>query len=297
MALPLALIQWTEGTNGSELVASVKRLENLGYEELWLPEIFGREPFATAGYLLAQTSKIKVSSGIANVYAHDADSAAQAANTLSEFSNGRFTLGLGVSHPILVEPRGHTWEMPVPKMNKYLDRIAEAPILSPKADVKAPVIIAGHGPGLQKVAANKADGLFLFLQTTETVKQARAIIGADKQLPVAVRCVLDPDPDSARDLARRACAFYISRPPYHKVWSSVGFDESDWKDGGSDRLIDAICAWGDAETIKKKLQDFVDAGATQIVIYPCNKEENYDSESAMSLIWNWDLYEALAPNH
>ena len=165
MTLPLALIQWTEGTTGSELVQNVKKLEKLGYEELWLPEIFGREPFATAGFLLAQTNRIKVSSGIANVYAHDADSSAQAANTLSEFSNGRFTLGLGVSHPILVEPRGHTWEMPVPKMNKYLDRIAEAPILSPKAAVKAPIIIAGHGPGLQKVAANKADGLFLFLQT------------------------------------------------------------------------------------------------------------------------------------
>ena len=296
MALPLALIQWTEGTNGNDLVKNVKKLEELGYEELWLPEIFGREPFATAGYLLAQTSKIKVSSGIANVYAHDADSAAQAANTLSEFSDGRFTLGLGVSHPILVEPRGHTWEMPVPKMKKYLDRIAEAPILSPKASVKAPVIIAGHGPGLQKVSAEKADGLFLFLQTTETVKQARSIIGPRKLLPGAGRCVLDPNPESARDLARRACAFYISRPPYHKVWASVGFNESDWKDGGSDRLIDAICAWGDAETIKKKLQIYVDAGATQIVVYPCNEEEDYDPENAMSLIWNWDLYEALAPN-
>ena len=297
MALPLALIQWTEGTNGTELVRNVKRLEKLGYEELWLPEIFGREPFATAGYLLAQTSKIKVSSGIANVYAHDADSAAQAANTLSEFSDGRFTLGLGVSHPILVEPRGHTWEMPVTKMKKYLDRISEAPIMSPKAPTKAPVIIAGHGPGLQKVAAAKADGLFLFLQTTETVKKARAIIGPEKQLPVAVRCVLESDPDQARDLARRACAFYISRPPYHKVWASVGFDESDWENGGSDRLVDAICAWGDAATIKKKLQGFVDAGATQIVVYPCNEDEDYDPENAMSLIWNWDLYEALAPNN
>ena len=295
MPLPLALIQWTEGTNGTELVENVKRLEKLGYEELWLPEIFGREPFATAGFLLAQTNKIKVSSGIANVYAHDADCAAQAANTLSEFSGGRFTLGLGVSHPILVEPRGHTWEMPVPKMKKYLDRISEAPIMSPKADVKAPVVIAGHGPGLQKVAADKADGLFLFLQTTETVKNARAIIGPDKHLPVAVRCVLDSNPETARELARRACAFYISRPPYHKVWSSVGFDESDWAEGGSDRLIDAICAWGDAATIKAKLQTFVDAGATQIVVYPCNKDEDYDPENAMSLIWNWELYEALAP--
>jgi len=295
MALPLGVIQWSEGTTGADLVKNVQRLEELGYEELWLPEIFGREPFATIGYLLAHTKRMKISSGIANVYAHDADSAAQAANTLSEFSGGRFTLGLGVSHPILVEPRGHTWVKPVPKMNAYLDRMNEAPVLSPKADVKTPVIMAGHGPGLQKIAATKADGLFLFLQTIETVKNARAVIGPDKLLPVAVRCVIDSDPVRARALARRACGFYLAQPPYHKVWSSVGFDENDWKDGGSDRLIDAICAWGDAATIKSKLQKYVDAGATQIVVYPCNEGEDYNPEDAMSLLWNWELYEALSP--
>ena len=73
-----------------------------------MPEVCGREPYATAGYLLAHTDRMRISSGIANVFGHDADASAQAANTLSEFSNGRFTLGLGVSHPVLIEPRGQT---------------------------------------------------------------------------------------------------------------------------------------------------------------------------------------------
>ena len=295
MGMNLGVIQWTEGTRGPELVENVKKLEKLGYEELWMPEIFGREPYATAGYLLAHTESIKISSGIANVFAHDADSSAQAANTLSEFSNGRFSLGLGVSHPVLVEPRGHEWVMPVPKMNAYLDRLKVAPIVSPLADVKAPVIVAGHGPGLQKVAAKKADGLFLFLQTVETTKQAKAIMGNDKKLVVVVRVVLDTDPVSARDLARKACGWYMSQPPYQKIWKSLGFEESDWSNGGSDRLVDAICAWGDADTIKEKLRKYVDAGATDLVIYPCNKDEDYDGESAMSLNWSWETYEALAP--
>ena len=131
MKLPLGLIQWTEGTDGRKLVEYVLRLESLGYEELWLPEIAGREPFSTAGYLLAKTNKIKISSGIANVYARDADASAQAANTLNEFSNGRFSLGLGVSHPLLVEPRGHEWVPPVKKMNSYLERLLSAPLQSP----------------------------------------------------------------------------------------------------------------------------------------------------------------------
>ena len=91
MKLPLGLIQWTEGTDGEKLVEYVRRLESLGYEERWLPVIAGREPFSTAGYLLAKTDKIKISSGIANVYARDADASAQAANTLNEFSNGHMT--------------------------------------------------------------------------------------------------------------------------------------------------------------------------------------------------------------
>jgi len=295
MAMNLGVIQWTEGTRGPQLIENVKRLENLGYDELWMPEIFGREPYATAGFLLAHTDRIKISSGIANVFAHDADSSAQAANTLSEFSNGRFSLGLGVSHPVLVEPRGHEWVMPVPKMNAYLDQLAVAPIMSPKAAVKAPVIVAGHGPGLQKVAAKKADGLFLFLQTVETTRKAKVVIGSNKKLVVVVRVVLDTNPDSARDLARRACGWYMSQPPYQKVWKSLGFEESDWEEGGSDRLVDAICAWGDAGMIREKLQKYVDAGATDIVIYPCNKDEDYDGESAMSLNWSWETFEALAP--
>lgn len=294
MKLPLGLIQWTEGTDGRKLVEYVLRLESLGYVELWLPEIAGREPFSTAGYLLAKTNKIKISSGIANVYARDADASAQAANTLNEFSNGRFSLGLGVSHPLLVEPRGHEWVPPVKKMNSYLERLLSAPLQSPLASEPAEIVIAGHAPGLQKVAAKKADGLFLFLQTLETVKNARKIIGPEKSLPVAVRCVLDDNPTSARNLARKACAFYMSLPAYHRVWSSLGFKEADWSNGGSDRLIDAICAWGNPETIKKKLQNYVDAGATQLVIYPCNPGEDYKPDSALSVGWHWELLEALS---
>ena len=294
MRKPLGLMQWTEGTNGADLVAAVRRFENLGYHELWVPEVFGREPFSTCGFLLAKTERVRISTGIANIYAHDADSAAQAANGLAELSGGRFTLGLGVSHPLLVEPRGHQWQMPVPTMRAYLDRLAVAPIESPRAATPAPVIVAGHGPKLMRLAAQKSDGSFLFLQAPETVKQARDILGPDKELHVAVRCVLDADPASARALARRACAFYLSLPPYHKVWAGLGFEERDWEQG-SDRLIDAICAWGDAETLKTKLDAYYEAGASHLALYPCNPNEDYRPDSAVSKQWHWDLLEALAP--
>ena len=84
MVRNLSLLQWTEGTTGAALVDAVRRIESLGYHELWLPEIFGREPLSTAGYLLAKTERVRVSTGILNIFAHDADSAAQAANGLAE---------------------------------------------------------------------------------------------------------------------------------------------------------------------------------------------------------------------
>ncbi len=296
MSERLSLIQWSEGTRGDDLVAAAQRLEQLGYHELWLPEIFGREPLSTCGFLLARTEKLHVSSGIANVYARDSDNAAQAANGLAELSGGRFRLGLGVSHPVLVEPRGHTWVKPVPKMRDFLERYQRAPIEAPLASAPAPVIVAGHGKGLLGVARDHADGAFVFLQPVETIAMAREILGPNKEIHAAVRCVLDPNPESARDLARRACAFYIGLPAYHDRWGDLGFNESDWSNGGSDRLIDAICAWGDADMLRKKLEPYYAAGATHIALYTCNPGEAYTPESAVSKLWHWPLLEALAPN-
>lgn len=291
---PLGLLQWTEGTTGADLVANAGRFESLGYHELWLPEIAGREPFAAAGFLLARTTGLRVSTGIANVYARDADAAAQGANTLAELSGGRFSLGLGVSHPVLVEPRGHQWQPPVAKMREYLARMKVAPLEAPHAAHPAPVIVAGHGPGLVRVAAAAADGSFLFLQPVEAVRRARAILGPARQLHVTVRCVLESDPTRARDLARRACAFYTSLPAYHARWSELGFEASDWQDVASDRLIDAICAWGDIDKLRADLAAYVAAGASHLVLYPCNPGEDYVAASAVSRHWHWPLLEALA---
>lgn len=292
---PLGLLQWSEGTRASDLVANTRRVEALGYHELWFPEIFGREVLSACGYLLALTSTIHVSSGIANVYARDADASAQAANSLAEFSGGRFRLGLGVSHPVLVEPRGHAWVPPVEKMRAYLERLRAAPLMSPLAATPAPVIVAGHGKGLIRVARDVGDGSFLFLQPLAAVRMAREILGPDKELHVTLRCVLDPDPTSARDLARRACAFYIGLPAYHARWAELGFVPADWERGGSDRLIDAICAWGDADTLRAKIADYFAAGASHVVLYPCNPDETYSPGDAISRHWHWPLLEALAP--
>ncbi len=295
MSVPLGMLAWTEGLTGQELISAVQRFENLGYHELWLPELFGREPFATCGYLLAKTSTLRVSSGIANVYVRDADAAAQGHRTLGELSGGRFSLGLGVSHPLLVEPRGHDWKPPVEKMWAYLERLKASQIDSPAPSPAGPVLVAAHAPGLWRVAAEGADGILTYLQPPQTVRNAREALGVDKQIHAVVRCVLDDDAIRARELARRSLAFYLQLPAYHRTWASAGYRERDWAEGGSDALIDGLCAWGSPDRIRDQLRGFEEAGATHIVLVGLHPAEALSVDTVVLKQWNWDLLEALAP--
>ncbi len=135
----------TDRMSGEALVEFARRVESTGIDTLWVPELFGREPFAASGHLLANTSTLTVATGIANVYARDAVAAAAGGATLAEFSGDRFVLGLGVSNAGLVGMRGHDWEPPVEKLEQYLQGIAEAKIQVPGFHA-APVHVAAHGP-------------------------------------------------------------------------------------------------------------------------------------------------------
>ncbi len=291
----IGLLQFTEGVDGTTLIAHARRLEALGYDTLWIPEVFGREPVATCGYLLAKTERMRIGSGILNVYARDAHAAAQAGNTLSEMSGGRFTLGLGVSHPVLVEPRGHAFQPPARKMREYLAAVRAVQVDGVRAPQPAPVIIAGHGPQLMQVAADLADGLFLYLQPAEKVAQARQLLGPDKEIHAVVRTVLCPDPVRARQVARAALGFYLQLPAYHRAWQAAGFTPADYADGGSDRLLDTIAPSGDAAVLKQVLARYFEAGASHVSLYPIHPDDNYDPGRAGGLLWDWATLEALAP--
>jgi probable F420-dependent oxidoreductase len=286
--LNLSVLAWTECYRTQELVEAVRKLEKMGYHELWLPELNGREPFSTCGFLLNATTSLRVSTGIANVYVRDAVAVAQARRTLAELSGNRFSLGLGVSHPNLVEPRGHIWQKPVPKLRTYLSDIKAAEMSSPDPEMQAPIIIAAHAKGLWSVAAEHADGILTNLLMPQSIRNAREVIGEDKSVHSLLRCVADPDPVRAREKIRASLGFYLALPAYHRAWSACGFGPEDWCNGGSDRLIDAIAVHGSSADILRGLQRFSDAGTTHGVLAAAGRHSS-DSE------WDWELLEALAP--
>lgn len=269
-----------------DLVSYVRRLEELGYDSVWIPDMFGREIYVTAGHLLANTSTIRVGSGIAHIYGRDAIETAQAGATLAELSGGRFIHGLGVSHPPAAEIRGLQWQNPVTKMREYLAAMKASPIASPHRPTP-PVYIAAHGPKMMQVAADAADGAYTYMQPALHTAESRATLGPDKELSVVLPVCMSADPAAARTAGRRAISIYLPLSAYHRQWRKFGFDESDWSGEGSDRLVDASVAWGDQDTIRARIREHLDAGASQVQLGVNNPHGSGPP---------WDLLEALAPS-
>lgn len=251
----------------TQLIDHALRLEDLGYESMWITDIFGREIYVTAMHILAHTSRIKVATGIAHIYGRDHIAAEQAGRTLSEFSGGRFIQGLGVSHPIASEMRGVPWENPMEKTRSYVRGMrGQTPIHTPSVYPPVPIYIAAHGPKMLAVAAEVADGANCYMQTPDSCREARSIIGPDKVLNLLLPTCLTTDPEAGRRAGRQAVSIYLPLPAYQRVWARAGFDESDWSNGGSDRLVDTYMNWGDIDTIVARMKSYHEAGVTEIIL-------------------------------
>ncbi len=269
----------TEQFDSAALVEFAKALDARGYDSLWLPELFGREPIATAGYLLGKTERIAIATGIANVYVRDAHAMAQARHTLSELSGGRFMLGLGVSNAGLNTSRGHTWRPPLEKMTTFLDALDKVEVAAPAAP-RGPTYIAAHGPKLQMLGAKRTDGVITYLMTPAHAQQTRARIGANAALSVVAMFLAEQDPNVARAKARSALKMYVRLDYYHREWRKLGFVDADFADGGSDRLIDALVAWGDDDALRARIAAFDTAGATRVIVMPLAVQVETGTRSA-----------------
>jgi probable F420-dependent oxidoreductase len=280
-------ITYTDGFPVAELEAYARRLEDLDYDSVWVTEFTGRDPYSTAAHVLARTERIKVATGIANVYSHDAIVAAQNRQTLAEFSGGRFVLGLGVSHPPMAQMHGLEWEPPLRKMRAYIDAMEATQVASPPPAHPAPIWLAANGPKLLEFVAQRLDGANTYLLPPDHTRHARKVLGPDKRLNLVFPCCLCEDADRARKIARAALAIYMPLPAYQREWANWGFEPADWANGGSDRLIDRIVAWGDISAIRDRVAEYEDAGASHIIVGAYNAEARAPEPP-------WKLLEALA---
>jgi probable F420-dependent oxidoreductase len=243
-------------------------IESLGFRTLWVGETpVGKEALTHSAILLGATERLMVGTGIASIWGRDATTAANGANALAEAYDGRFVLGLGVSHAPLVSARGHDYRKPVTAMREYLDAMDATEYAGPLPQ-RAPRLLAALRPKMLELAAQRAEGAHPYFVTPEHTARARAVLGPDPLLAPEQTVVLDTDPERARRTARRFMSLYLALPNYANNLRDLGWDDADLADGGSDALVDAVVAWGDPETIIERVRAHLDAGADHVCLQP-----------------------------
>jgi probable F420-dependent oxidoreductase len=261
---------WTrqfEDCPAAKAQEAAAELEQLGFGAIWFGEATGREALTQAGILLAGTKQIVIATGIANIYARDPVAMAAGQKTLAEAYPNRFLLGLGVSHVPLVEQlRGHRYEKPVATMRAYLDAMDQAPYRAVPPSAKPTRVLAALGPKMLQLAAERADGAHPYNVNPEHTAEARRILGPGPYLCPEQAVVLETDPTKARKVGRDFLGVYLGLPNYTNNLLRLGFDESDFKNGGSDRLIDGIIAWGDLNAVRNRIRAHQSAGADHVCI-------------------------------
>ena len=246
-------------------------IEDLGFGAIWIPEALGREALAHSALLLAATKRIPVATGIANIWARDAMAMAAGQKTLAEAWPNRFLLGIGVSHAPLVGLRGHAYEKPLTAMRQYLDAMDSALYNAPPPG-EAPRIIGALAPKMLALAAERTDGAHPYFVPPDHTRHARTVLGPKKLLAPEQAVVLERDPAIAREIARAHMQTYLQLPNYVNNLHRLGFADDDIRDGGSDKLVDAIVAWGDVGAVVDRVRAHHDAGADHVCIQVLPRE-------------------------
>ena len=236
-----------------ERAEAAAELEELGYGAVWLG---GNSSAANAAPLIEATSKLTVGTSIQSIWQHEPDAAATAFAELESAHPGRFLLGLGVSHAKRVEQ----YARPYSALVEHLDGLDASGVPTDRR------LLAALGPKSLRLARDRAAGSIPYLVTPEHTAHAREILGEAPLLAPELGVVPETDPDRARALAREFLELYLPLPNYTNNFLRHGFTEDDLLDGGSDRLVDALFAWGDDAAIRAKIDAFFEAGADHVAL-------------------------------
>jgi probable F420-dependent oxidoreductase len=247
--------------------AAVRELESAGFGTIWFGESpFNREALAHAALLLDGTERVTVATGIASIWLRSPIAAANGATALAEAHPGRFVLGLGVSHAPLVSVLDQDYGKPLTRMREYLDAMDGAQYGAAAPAEPAPRVLGALAPKMLELARDRAAGAHPYLVTPAHTERARAILGADRVLAPEQGFVLETDPARARTTAREHLQGYLVLPNYRNNWLRSGFDESDFEDEGSDRLVDELVVWGDESAVRARVDEHLAAGADHVAL-------------------------------
>jgi probable F420-dependent oxidoreductase len=231
------------------------QIESLGYGAAWI----GMSPSADLAWAdptLAQTTSLQLATGIVNIWSAPAPAVAESYQRIENAYPGRFLLGIGAGH------REHTEEYtkPYDALVEYLDELDAAMVPTSRR------VLAALGPKVLRLSAERSAGAHPYLTTPEHTAKARELVGNSVFLAPEHKVVLTTDRDEARAVGRKVVDFYLGLSNYVNNWLRLGFTEDDVRKPGSDKLIDAVVAYGRPEAIAQRLNEHLDAGADHVAI-------------------------------
>ncbi|MFJ5293503.1 LLM class F420-dependent oxidoreductase [Streptomyces sp. NPDC088348] len=252
------------GSRG-EVSEAVAELDELGYGTLW---IGGSPSMEDVVPVVDASRRITVATGILSIWQHSAADVAGRFVQVEKRHPGRFVLGIGVSHDALTPQ----YARPYSEMVAYLDALdtASEPVPASRR------VLAALGPKMLKLSSARAVGAHPYLVTAEHTAQARDTLGPDALLAPELKVVLDTDLDRARTVARNSLSMYLQLPNYTSNLLRLGFEEADFADGGSNRLLDALFALGGLETARARVDAYRAAGADHVALQVLSGDRHSD---------------------
>lgn len=241
---------------------ALRAIEDLGYGAIWA----GGSPAAGLPWvepILEATSSIKLATGIVNIWTAAAGPVSESFHRIEGAYPGRFILGIGVGHP----EAQTEYRKPYAALTEYLDKLDEYGVPRDRR------VVAALGPRVLKLSAERAAGAHPYLTTPEHTAQARALVGSDAFIAPEHKVVLTTDADAARDVGRKALDIYLNLANYLNNWKRLGFTDDEVAKPGSDRLVDAVVAYGTVESIAARLSEHLDAGADHVPVQVLTKPD------------------------
>lgn len=246
-----------------------KEIEALGYGAVWV----GGSPPAELAWvepILAATSTLQLATGIVNIWTADAGAVAESFHRIDKAYPGRFLLGIGVGHREMISE----YRKPFDALVEYLDQLDEYGVPAHRR------VVAALGPRVLQLSAQRSAGAHPYLTTPEHTAEARKLLGDAAFLAPEHKVVLTTDPDEARATGRAALDMYFNLVNYRNSWKRSGFGEDEVVRPGSDRLVDAVVAYGTPDAIAARLKEHRAAGADHVPVQVLTKDENLVSALA-----------------
>ena len=247
--------------NTAEAADAAAELEELGFTALWIPDV-GGPVLDSVDHLLASTKQVVIATGILNLWMHEPSDVAARYASLTEKHGDRFLLGIGCSHaPLIDSKEPGRYRKPLAATRAFLDVLdaTEQPV---------PVenrVLAALGPKMLELSATRTRGAHPYLVTPDHTRNAREVLGEGPLLLPEQTVLLADNRDEARAVGTDWLRAYLALPNYANNLLRSGFTQDDLE-SVSDRLFDAIIAWGGEDAIVRRVDEHKQAGADHVCV-------------------------------